>query len=65
MPESVDTEFGELRPTHQNLNDGTLEGLALVDASAYSVQYHPESAPGPSDARALFDDFVTLIEEGV
>ncbi len=65
LPESVDTEFGELRPTHQNLNDGTLEGMALVDASAYSVQYHPESAPGPSDARALFDDFVTLIEEGV
>ena len=65
LPESVDTEFGELRPTHQNLNDGTLEGMALVDASAYSVQYHPESAPGPSDARALFDDFVTLIGEGV
>ena len=65
LPESVDTEFGELRPTHQNLNDGTLEGMVLVDASAYSVQYHPESAPGPSDARALFDDFVTLIGEGV
>ena len=65
LPESVDTEFGELRPTHQNLNDGTLEGMALVDVSAYSVQYHPESAPGPSDARALFDDFVTLIGEGV
>ncbi len=42
--------FGGVRPTHQNLNDGTLEGMALDDHPAFSVQYHPEAAPGPRDA---------------
>lgn len=64
LPESVDTAFGMVRPSHQNLNDGTLEGMTFEDVPAYSVQYHPESAPGPSEARSLFDDFVTLIEAG-
>jgi carbamoyl-phosphate synthase small subunit len=36
-----------------------------VDASAFSVQYHPEAAPGPRDASPLFDDFVSSIEAGV
>ncbi len=63
LPERVDTEFGPVRPSHQNLNDGTLEGMVLEDHAAYSVQYHPEAAPGPHDATALFDRFVTLIEE--
>jgi carbamoyl-phosphate synthase small subunit len=57
LPESVDTSFGRLAPTHQNLNDGTLEGMALDDVTAFSVQYHPEAAPGPRDARGLFDGF--------
>jgi carbamoyl-phosphate synthase small subunit len=48
--------------THQNLNDGTLEGMRLLDIPAFSVQYHPEAAPGPRDARGLFDEFVSLIE---
>lgn len=65
LPQSVDTVFGEVQPTHQNLNDGTLEGMAFVDASAFAVQYHPEAAPGPSDARSLFDDFASLIEKGI
>ncbi len=65
LPESVNTLFGEVRPTHQNLNDGTLEGMVFVDLPAYSVQYHPEAAPGPRDANPLFDDFVTLIDGGV
>ena len=65
LPVSVNSEFGEVRPTHQNLNDGTLEGMEFTEVPAYSVQYHPEAAPGPSDARSLFDDFVTLIERGV
>ena len=39
--------------------------MRLVDVPAFSVQYHPEAAPGPGDAEGLFDDFVTLIEEGV
>ena len=64
LPESVDSRFGPLVPTHQNLNDGTLEGMQLVDVPAFSVQYHPESAPGPRDARGLFDRFATMIEEG-
>jgi carbamoyl-phosphate synthase small subunit len=62
LPESVNTEFGPVIPTHQNLNDGTLEGMRLVDLPAFSVQYHPEAAPGPRDARGLFDRFSRLIE---
>jgi carbamoyl-phosphate synthase small subunit len=65
LPERASTAFGELLPTHQNLNDGTVEGMRLVDAAAYSVQYHPEAAPGPRDASPLFDDFVASIETGV
>lgn len=63
LPEVVETPFGRLRPSHQNLNDGTLEGMVLEEIPAFSVQYHPEGAPGPSDARGLFDDFVRLMEE--
>jgi carbamoyl-phosphate synthase small subunit len=62
LPEIVDGRFGPVIPTHQNLNDGTLEGMRLLDVPVFSVQYHPEAAPGPRDARGLFDDFVRLIE---
>jgi carbamoyl-phosphate synthase small subunit len=62
LPERVDSEFGEVRPTHQNLNDGTLEGLECLEVPAFSVQYHPEAAPGPHDAVGLFDRFGELIE---
>ncbi len=64
LPPSIDSDFGPVRPTHQNLNDGTLEGMECLDVPALSVQYHPEAAPGPNDAEYLFDDFVTLIEGG-
>ena len=64
LPEVVETDFGPLHPTHQNLNDGTLEGMRLVDVPAFSVQYHPEAAPGPRDARGLFDRFSRMIEGG-
>jgi carbamoyl-phosphate synthase small subunit len=50
------------RVTHVNLNDGTVEGIELLDAPAFSVQYHPESSPGPHDARALFRRFATVME---
>jgi carbamoyl-phosphate synthase small subunit len=53
----------ELRLTHINANDGTVEGLACPRRRALSVQYHPEAGPGPHDARYLFDDFRRLIEE--
>jgi len=62
LPGVVETGFGPLVPTHQNLNDGTLEGMQLADVPAFSVQYHPESAPGPRDARGLFDRFARMIE---
>ncbi len=64
LPQVVETAFGPLVPTHQNLNDGTLEGMQLSDLAAFSVQYHPESAPGPRDARGLFDRFARMIEGG-
>jgi carbamoyl-phosphate synthase small subunit len=59
LPGPVTTEFGTVRASHQNLNDGTLEGLSCDDIAAFSVQYHPEAAPGPRDAVGLFDDFLT------
>ena len=54
--------FGTVEMTHVSLNDGTLEGLRLVDRPAMSVQYHPEAAPGPHDAVGFFDDFLSLVE---
>ncbi|HWF81966.1 MAG TPA: glutamine-hydrolyzing carbamoyl-phosphate synthase small subunit [Streptosporangiaceae bacterium] len=56
-----DTEFGPAEVTHVNLNDGVLEGLRLVDAPAFAVQYHPEAAPGPHDASGLFSEFCELM----
>jgi carbamoyl-phosphate synthase small subunit len=48
---------GKAEVTHLNLNDHTVEGLEVPDARAFSVQYHPESSPGPHDARHLFARF--------
>lgn len=47
--------------THLNLNDNSIEGLRLKNQKAFSVQYHPESSPGPHDSRYLFDDFVAML----
>jgi carbamoyl-phosphate synthase small subunit len=48
--------------THVNLNDNTVEGIRLKNKPAFSVQYHPESSPGPHDSRYLFDDFIKLLK---
>jgi carbamoyl-phosphate synthase small subunit len=64
LPARVGTDFGAVQATHQNLNDGTLEGLAFLDVPAFGVQFHPEAAPGPRDATGLFDRFIDLMESG-
>ncbi|MGJ4049619.1 glutamine-hydrolyzing carbamoyl-phosphate synthase small subunit [Corynebacterium macclintockiae] len=61
--EKFDTPFGEAQVTHTCLNDDVVEGVALVDGSAFSVQYHPESAAGPHDANPLFDKFLENLEK--
>jgi carbamoyl-phosphate synthase small subunit len=48
--------------THVNLNDDTIEGIKILNKNCFSVQYHPESSPGPHDSRYLFDDFVNNIK---
>jgi carbamoyl-phosphate synthase small subunit len=52
---------GHVKLTHVNLNDGTCEGIACPDKRTFSVQYHPENAPGPHDSRYLFERFVTMM----
>jgi carbamoyl-phosphate synthase small subunit len=52
----------DIEVTHINLNDDTIEGIRLKNKPAFSVQYHPEAAPGPLDARYLFDEFVALMD---
>jgi carbamoyl-phosphate synthase small subunit len=59
---TFDTGYGPAQITHINLNDGVVEGLRLLDAPAFSVQYHPEAAPGPHDAAGLFAEFCALMD---
>ena len=60
--EDFETPFGPGRVTHVGLNDQVVEGLALLERPAFSVQYHPEAAAGPHDAAYLFDRFVELMQ---
>jgi carbamoyl-phosphate synthase small subunit len=59
------TVYGRGEVTHVCLNDGVVEGLALLDRPAFSVQYHPEAAAGPHDASYLFDRFIDLMSKKV
>lgn len=59
-PEAV-KKNKEVEITHVNLNDQSIEGIRIKNKPAFSVQYHPESTPGPQDSRYLFDEFIRLI----
>jgi carbamoyl-phosphate synthase small subunit len=61
-PVVVSGAFGGVQLTHVNLNDMTVEGVRALDRRAFSVQYHPEAAPGPHDARYLFDAYLALMD---
>ena len=62
---AVDTATlsSEVEPTHQNLNDGTLEGFRHVTLPILAAQFHPEASPGPHDANVLFDSFLDAMEK--
>jgi carbamoyl-phosphate synthase small subunit len=61
----LDSGFGPVQVSHLNLNDGTVEGLRLLEQPAFCVQYHPEAGPGPHDSLYLFREFVQLMRTGV
>ena len=54
-------EYGRVRLTHVNLNDGTPEGIQFLDIPAFSMQYHPEAKPGPNDSTYAFSAFAKLM----
>ncbi len=60
-PEAILKQKEKIEVTHVNLNDQTVEGLRVKGKPAFSVQYHPESSPGPHDSRYLFDEFLQLM----
>ncbi len=61
-PEAV-KKSSTIEITHVNLNDQSIEGIRVKGKNAFSVQYHPESTPGPHDSRYLFDEFMDMIRE--
>ncbi|MGB1461163.1 MAG: glutamine-hydrolyzing carbamoyl-phosphate synthase small subunit [Candidatus Thalassarchaeaceae archaeon] len=62
--EETDNVLGaEFKVRHVNSNDGTVEGLDLLDKPAFTIQFHPEACPGPHDASSLFDRFQNMVSE--
>lgn len=61
-PEAVRSN-DNIEVTHINLNDESIEGIQMKNKPAFSVQYHPESTPGPHDSRYLFDQFIDMMKE--
>ncbi|MBV9291339.1 MAG: glutamine-hydrolyzing carbamoyl-phosphate synthase small subunit [Frankiales bacterium] len=62
LDRAAETPYGRVEVSHVDLNDGVVEGLRCLDIPAFSVQYHPEAAPGPHDATGLFETFADLME---
>jgi carbamoyl-phosphate synthase small subunit len=62
-PASLEAAGQKVEITHVNLNDRTVEGIRHLEIPAFSVQYHPEAAPGPHDAHYLFGGFVQMMEK--
>jgi carbamoyl-phosphate synthase small subunit len=60
--EDVEAASDRIEVTHINLNEGSIEGIRVKNKNAFSVQYHPESAPGPNDSRYLFDQFIDMVK---
>jgi carbamoyl-phosphate synthase small subunit len=60
-PEAV-KKAKHIEVTHVNLNDDSIEGIKIKGKPAFSVQYHPESTPGPHDSRYLFDEFISMMK---
>ncbi len=61
---SEDSQLSGAEVTHINLNDNSIEGIRDVERGVFSVQYHPEAAPGPHDSLYLFDEFVANVHKG-
>ncbi|MDX1477756.1 MAG: glutamine-hydrolyzing carbamoyl-phosphate synthase small subunit [Saprospiraceae bacterium] len=60
-PDSIQAASDLVEVTHVNLNDQSIEGMRVRNKKAFSVQFHPESSPGPHDSRYLFDVFIKLM----